>query len=154
MKITAWRIFKPKHTATAFTGEGAKLFGGRWNSKGVAVVYTASSRSLAALELLVHLGAADILSRYSVCSATFDEQLVEPLEIADLPSDWRADPAPAELSALGDEWARSARSVALQAPSVIVPGESNYLLNPLHPDFHKVVIGDTEPFEFDPRLAK
>ena len=71
VSLTAWRIYKPKHAATAFTGEEASLFGGRWNNKGVAVVYTASSISVAALEMLVHLQAAEILKKYVVRSVVF-----------------------------------------------------------------------------------
>ncbi len=77
MTVTAWRIFKPKHAAAAFTGEGARLYGGRWNSKGTAVVYAAGSAALAALELLVHLAPQRMLELYQLCDVTFDEKIVE-----------------------------------------------------------------------------
>src|SRR5262245_14906616 len=97
MILTAWRIFKPRHAATAFTGEGARLFGGRWNSKGVAVVYTSQSVALAALEMLVHLHSDHVLARYQVASVTFDSEIVQSLDMGQLPRNWRADPPPARL---------------------------------------------------------
>lgn len=154
MKLVAWRIFKPKHFSTAFTGEGARLYGGRWNSKGTSLVYTAGSQSLAALEMLVHLSSSEVLASYQVCSATFEDSLVETLDVATLPADWRSDPAPIALRAIGDEWIRRARSAILQVPSVIVPQEFNYLLNPVHTTFSSIQIGLSAPFEFDPRLIK
>jgi RES domain-containing protein len=77
MTRAAWRIVKPRHTATAFTGEGSRRFGGRWNSKGTAVVYTAGSAALAALEVLVHLDAHDVLQSWQLLRITFDEALVD-----------------------------------------------------------------------------
>lgn len=76
MTITAWRIYKRKHSSTAFSGEGARLHGGRFNSKGVAVVYTSATVSLASLEMLVHLQSSEIMGAYAVRSVTFDDGLV------------------------------------------------------------------------------
>src|SRR5205814_1091186 len=85
VKIRAWRIFKPRHGASAFTGEGARRYGGRWNSKGVAVVYTAASCSLAALEMLVHLQNQQILKKYLVAEVSFDSRQVTRVDSARLP---------------------------------------------------------------------
>ena len=151
---TAWRIFKPKHAAAAFTGEGAKRFGGRWNSTGTAMVYCAGSASLAALEMLVHLHAHQVLESYSLCEVRFDDSLVESIDPADLPKNWRSDPAPAELKRIGDEWVRSESSAVLCVPNAILDIESNYLLSPAHPQFSRIDIGPSNPFQFDPRLLK
>jgi RES domain-containing protein len=149
MKLRAWRIVKAKHAATAFSGEGARLYGGRWNSPGVSLVYTSGTKALAALESLVHLN-PPVIFKYVAIPIEFDAALVE--KVNALPADWNDTPAPPSTRAIGDLWAKQARSAVLELPSVIIPGESNFLLNPTHPDFKKVVIGKHEPFSFDPRL--
>lgn len=154
MTLHAWRIFKPRHAASAFTGEGARLFGGRWNNKGTAVIYTAGSVSLAALEMLVQLQAAHLLEAYLLARVTFADSLVESLAPSLLPADWRADPAPASTMGFGDRWVAEARSAVLCVPSAIIESEYNYLLNPAHPAFRNVAIATAEPFGFDPRLVK
>jgi RES domain-containing protein len=154
LKITAWRIFKKKHLATAFTGEGARRFGGRWNSKGVAVIYTSETISLAVLEILVHLQAPKILDAYLLAPVTFDEILVNSIARKDLPSGWRNDPGPSALQETGDHWVASGASAILRIPSVIVTTESNYLLNPAHRDFRRCVWGKPQPYKFDRRLIK
>ena len=152
--IKAWRIVKTRFASSAFDGEGARKFGGRFNSVGVPVVYTAGSRSLAILEMLVHIGDGGVLSSYSLCSAEFEEGLVEILEPAKLPSNWQDNPPPSEALALGDDWISSQRSVVLQVPSAIVPDENNYLINSNHPDSHQLKIGTPEPVSLDDRLFK
>jgi RES domain-containing protein len=152
--VTAWRIYKPAHAATAFTGEGARRFGGRLNSKGVAVVYTASSISLASLEMLVHLQAADVLAAYVVRNVTFDRALVKTLGVKDLPRNWRDSPPPPQMQQIGDDWTASMTSAVLEVPSVITETESNFLLNPGHPDFKHIKLGVERTYRFDPRLLK
>jgi RES domain-containing protein len=147
----AWRIVKEKYAATAFTGEGAARVGGRWNSRGTRVVYVSSSRSLAALETLVHLN-PPMPFRYVTIRLEFDAALAEKFPVTELPVEWREEPPPPATQKIGDTWIKAARSAVLELPSVIIPGEANYLLNPLHGDYAKLVIGATEPFAFDPRL--
>ncbi len=147
----AWRIVKEKHAATAFTGEGAALMGGRWNSRGSHIVYTSGAASLAALETLVHLNPL-MRFKYVVFRIEFDEALIEKIVPADLPPDWREQPPPPSTKQIGDLWFKQTRSAVLELPSVIVPGESNYLLNPSHTDFRTITIAKPEPFSFDPRL--
>ncbi len=149
MKLQAWRIVKMKHAATAFSGEGARLYGGRWNSAGVSLVYTSCTRALAALESLVHLN-PPVIFTYAAIPVEFDDALVE--KVSALPPGWKDSPPPPSTRALGDLWAAQARTAVLELPSVIIPGESNYLLNPAHPDFKKIVLGKPESFSFDPRL--
>jgi len=152
--IRTWRITKRKHLETAFTGSGARKYGGRWNSPGTAIVYTAETQSLAALEMLVHLDNAGLLQGYILVAVDIEESLVEDLDLAQLPNNWRTDPPPPALRKFGDEWVASAYSVALRVPSALVPAESNVLLNPAHSDFVKLIVGKPVPFSFDPRLRK
>jgi RES domain-containing protein len=148
----SWRITKTARVATAFDGEGARTNGGRWNSPGTLVVYTAQTESLAALELLVHLRAADLLKSYSSIPVSFEDSLVEVVDPARLPSDWKDFPAPSALQRIGDRWVAEQRSVVLRVPSAIVPSESNFLLNPRHSAFGLVAIGPANSFQFDRRL--
>lgn len=153
MTIRAWRIVKRQHVGTAFDGESARNAGGRWNSPGSAVVYAASSLPLAALEILVHLPRESILARFVAIPVTFDERLITTQKDT-MPPDWRDYPAPPSTMRIGDAWFRSKASPVLRVPSVIIPSEINFLLNPTHPDFAKVAIGKPEEFRLDPRLIK
>ena len=146
----AFRIVREAHAATAFTGEGAALHGGRWNSRGARVVYTSATASLAALETLVHLNPA-MRFKYLIFPIEFDERLVEKLPPASLPAGWRDEPPPPATKRLGDAWVKQARSAVLELPSVIIPGESNFLLNTTHPDFKTITLGKAEAFSFDSR---
>jgi len=151
--ITAWRICTRARLANAFSGEGAAVNGGRWNSPGTRVVYTASFQSLAALEMLAHTADPNDLIDldYVVVPVEIDEGLI--MEPPRLPRNWRTYPAPPSTMKLGDLWARNRDSAALRVPSVIIPAEPNFLLNPLHPDFEKFRIGKPEAFAFDSRLG-
>jgi RES domain-containing protein len=145
-----WRIVKERHAATAFSGEGAAKTGGRWNSRGIAMVYTSCTKSLATLENLVHLN-PPVLFKYVAIRAKFDDAIVETFPFRNLPADWRIEPPPSSTKIIGDTWVRQARSAVLALPSVIT-GELNHLVNPAHPDFKKISLGKPETFIFDPRL--
>jgi RES domain-containing protein len=150
--LTAWRIVKSKYARDAFSGEGARLFGGRWNSPGLPLVYTAESQSLAALEMLVHLESADLLFHYVVFEVTFDRSLVKDLSHTH-PKGWDADPVPNKIRAIGDRWASDRTSPILRVPSAIVHSEHNFLLNPGHPKFANIRIGKPTPFRVHSKLA-
>jgi RES domain-containing protein len=154
LRITAWRILKRKNLKTAFTGEGARLYGGRWNSLGTRLVYTAESQSLAALEMLVHLDSSELLGQYVFFEVGIDESFITNFEISQLPKNWKADPAPVKLRAIGDAWVAASASAALRVPSALIPAESNYLLNPSHPDFPNLTISRPLSFRFDRRLTE
>lgn len=154
MSVTAWRITKRKYKDAAFTGAGARKYGGRWNSPGTAIVYTAETQSLAILEMLVHLETPDLLPEYVLIGVEIDESLVRELDRSKLPRNWRAQPAPLELRKFGDEWLAAGNSAVLRVPSALVPGESNFLVNPAHPDFSKLTIRDAISFALDERLAR
>ena len=149
-----WRLVKARLSAHAFDGEGARRYGGRWNSPGTKMVYTSQSAALAALELLVHLNNSAVLASYVLFSAQFDDRLVTTLDHSRLPKHWRTFPAPRALQALGDQWIKSRASLVLAVPSAMVDGETNFLINPEHPDIGVRAISPPKRFEFDQRLLR
>jgi RES domain-containing protein len=149
--VRAWRIYKARHASTALTGEGARLYGGRWNSRGISVLYAAGSLSLACLEILVH---ERRLRNYRYRVLEFDERLLLHVSISSLPTRWASPRSPADNRRIGDEWIAAATSVVLRVPSAPVPGEYNYLMNPEHPDFGEIRIGDEQTLKLDPRLLR
>lgn len=151
---SSWRIVRETRSDAAFTGEGARRWPGRWNSRGIPVVYTAESRSLAILESLVNFEGME-RRRLPPCvlfEARFDAELIEIVEPDILPPGWDTYPAMPATRELGDRWAAERRSAVLRVPSVVTRGEVNYLLNPLHPDFGRIEIGAPEPVAWDSRL--
>jgi RES domain-containing protein len=152
--LVAWRIVAARHAATAFSGEGARLYGARWSPPGLSIAYCSESRSLAALEIIVNArnGTKLIGEPWSVVSAEIPDHLIE--RPARVPENWREMVHPKATQNFGAKWAEEKRCAVLRVPSVVVLGEFNYLLNPAHPDFAKVRIGKPEPFSFDPRLAR
>ncbi len=151
-EAVGWRIVKEKHAATAFSGEGARIFEGRWNSAGVPVVYCSENLALAALEILVHARPVTLVGKYRAFQITFDDSLVTRLEEKKLPKGWDAQPPGAASKVIGDEWVESGRSPILALPSVLVRLERTYLLNPRHRDFRKIQIRDAGEFALDTRL--
>ena len=149
--LIAWRIVREKHLATAFSGLGAAEFGGRWNLPGTRIVYTSQSLALAALELIVHLN-PPVYPHYKAFRIQFDESLIETFPLYQLPSDWAAEPPSLTTQRLGSRWAAESRTVALAVPSAIVPAETNFLINPMHPDYARVNIGPPQDFTLDRRL--
>lgn len=151
--VQAWRLVKANRAATAFDGEGAYRFGGRWNSRGVRAVYASSTLALALLEILVHIDPAARVPELVAISIQIPAAMIErePHTRATRVRGGFARPI-AETRHAGDDWIRAARNPALQVPSAIIPVEHNYLLNPEHPGFQKLKIGPAEPFSFDPRL--
>jgi len=149
----AWRFVKERHLKDAFSGDGPRLFGGRWNHKGYSVVYTSGSLALAVLEQFVHLSKSEASLRFVYMRIDIPNSVrVEIIE--DLPKNWRDEPPPNTTKAIGTDWLKNGRSAALRVPSAIVPPEFNYVLNPAHPDFKKMAINHHEVFTFDPRMWK
>jgi len=121
----------------------------------VPVVYCAATLSLAALELFVHLEASEAPADLVTLAAEIPSSVsIEELDSAVLPADWRAYPAPDALKELGTAWVRSGRTAVLSVPSVVIPRERNFLLNPSHPEFSQILLRNPEPFSFDPRMWK
>jgi RES domain-containing protein len=138
----------------AYSGEGARLAGGRWNSPGLRVVYVSATQALAQLEYLVHANATrGPRAVVAVPAEIPDDLMVESLELRRLPTYWRRYyPVVEELKAIGDAWLVGKSAAVLRVPSAIVPSEANYLLNPAHPDFARIRCGRALPVEFDTRL--
>jgi RES domain-containing protein len=129
-------------------GEGARLYGGRWNSRGRAVVYAAATQSLAALEILAHTAA--LSEDYVVIAIDLPTDLaIEEVRGGDLPR-WEL----ADTREKGDRWLELGRTAVLWVPSKVVPAEANYVINPAHPDFSRLRIAPPEPFRFDERLLE
>jgi len=152
--LLAWRLVRPAFAApvAAFSGEGARRFGGRWNAPGRPVVYASLHLSLAALETLAHADRRRFERDYVAFEVHVPHPLILELRDEDLPDDWRARPVSAGARGVGDAWLAQRASAALTVPSVLVPQERNLLLDPVHPRFAEVRIGAPQRFRFDERL--
>jgi RES domain-containing protein len=149
-----WRICKQRFAGEAFSGLGARRFGGRWNTPGVPMVYASSSLSLAAIELFVHLEPNqqpdDLVSIAALLPAGEPAQRLGP---GALPPNWWTDDFD-PLRELGDRWIREARSLAIEVPSAALRMEWNVLVNPLHPAIAQIKIEPPQPFRFDARMFR
>jgi RES domain-containing protein len=153
LSVKAYRITKAKHSGAAFDGEGAKKNGGRWNSIGTSMVYTASHLSLAIVEILAHLKSEKVIrEKYVYFELEFDEDLIKSPPKGSFPPDWKEDPAPSSTQHFGDKWIASSDSPVIKVPSAIVDIEFNYLLNPSHPSFSAIKISAAKKFKLDSRL--
>lgn len=151
MEIISYRIVKEKHAHRAFDGEGARLYGGRWNSQGAAVVYTSDSLALCCLEVFVNLPSYELLKDFVYFKLSFDEKFVRD---ADLQDGWNDRPISKVSQGIGDNWIRERDSAVLRVPSVIIPEGNNYLINFNYQDSNQIKIGDPISLDFDPRLKK
>jgi RES domain-containing protein len=152
--LTAWRLVPAAQAASAFDGEGARLYGGRWNSVGVSLVYASQHLSLAALEIRVHIEKTSMAMPYKCFALHFDESLLDRFPKEKLPKTWREQPAPAAVQALGDAWVKKGESAILAVPSSIIEHESNLLINPRHPAFSRIRVDKPTDFWFDQRLFR
>ncbi len=148
----AWRLVHHKYVHSAFSGEGARLAGGRWNSEGNAVVYTAGSLSLALLEIIVHLEFKEALKLYKAIPVEIPEALLQSIDPSKLLDGWSASPPQSSTQFIGNCWAEGLASAALKVPSAIIPNEFNYLLNPAHPGFERIKRGAPIDLPVDPRV--
>ena len=150
--MRAFRIVKKRHVLTAFSGDGARAYGGRWNLPGIPMVYAAHTRALAALESLAHFGGAERHMAFVTFEIEIPDRLAMHVDAASLAPGWRSPEPDRSTQTLGSEWQQSGRSAALVVPSVLVPQESCVLLNPEHPDIDKIMVMYPEAFTFDARL--
>jgi len=151
--VRVWRIASAAHAA--FDGEGARRYGSRWTPRGLPAVFTSATLSLAALERFVNTDPD--LQPMGLMAMGVDIEANIPIQtvaVDDLPPDWRTYPAPPGLAVVGERWLRESKSTVLSVPSVIVPNERNFILNPEHRDFARLRIHPSEPFAFDPRMWK
>ena len=151
--LIVWRLTTARFARSAFSGDGARLYGGRWNRKGVSLVYTAASQSLAMLEMLVQ--DEPLRARYVMIEVRIPKAVtIDRIKIDDLPSDWREIAAREKLQVIGTQWALRRGSAVLAVPSAVIPAETNYLLKPLHPDYRRIKIGKPRRFKTDLRLIR
>lgn len=149
--MIVFRIGKTKYK-NDLSGEGSRLFGGRWNHKGTACVYTAESRALATLEYTVNVNIDEIPRALSFTKIEIPDGVIVPVLLPDLPGDWRQSPAPSSTKDLGNALLNSNSAVAYKIPSVVVPKEYNILINPLHPDIKLIKILAVEDYPYDVRI--
>jgi RES domain-containing protein len=149
-----WRICRRRYAAEAASGEGARLFGGRWNSRGVRVVYASPSLALAAVETFVNLEPnlrpADLVS---IGGNIPDSIGVSRLDQKRLPAHWY-ETRDESLRRFGDEWIRDGSSAALLVPSAAIRGEWTVLMNPAHSGFSSIEFTQPERFKFDSRMFR
>ena len=151
-----YRLTHPKY-AQDLSGTGAKLYGARWNSKGIPILYTAPDPATCMVEFMVHIAHPKFFPNHQV--------LVE-IEIPDalatikrvtrrvLPSGWDRTPGPLQLKSYGDQFVKRKQELLLSVPSVPVPKARNYLINPWHPHFNHVTVKNITAYPFEPRLMK
>lgn len=146
-------MLRKAYARSPLDGEGAYLYGGRWSSPGTRLAYTSEHQSLAMLEYFVHLDADDAPPDLVLVTVGVPDDLpAESIAVDDLPSFWRRSPAPAELAGIGDEFVAEAKHCVLVVPSALAPHENNWLLNPQHRDFRRLVVHGIEPLSYDPRM--
>jgi len=147
-----FRLAKSKYSRD-LSGKGAEIAGGRWNSKGTRVLYTAQSIALATTEIAVHVPLGILPKGYVAITYELSEQVtILKLKPDQWPADFKSIPHSHSTQMIGDEFITRKEALILKVPSVVVQGDFNYLINPDHPDLEKMVIVAVEPYEFDERL--
>jgi RES domain-containing protein len=152
--MIVYRLCKEAYTKD-LSGRGAEINGGRWNNKGVPVLYTACSRALAVLEVAVHIPFGIIPKDYFMTLIDVPDSIsIVKIDITSLPYNWNRNPLVKATQYLGDDFLNDITNLIIRVPSATVSGDFNYLINPRHPDFQLIKIISAEPFEFDSRLFK
>jgi RES domain-containing protein len=150
-----YRLVREPYAKEPFNGEGSYRFGGRWSSPGTRIAYAAECLSLAMVEYFVHIEVGDPPRDLLVVAADIPDTVSRAVVKAhELPPDWQHFPAPAALAAIGDSFAAQAAAAVLVVPSALVPSESNWLINPRHPQFAEIQIRPPEPFQYDARFFR
>ena len=151
--MTTWRLVRAEYAATALTGEGSARYPGRWNLRGVRVVYVSEHLSLATLEVLAHAESLALLNRYVALRVSIPDSLTA-LAVSDLPNDWQSEPPPDSARRVGHRWLQKGETLALKVPSALIPSEHNFVLNPAHPAFTEVRVAEPVPLPFDAQRLK
>ena len=152
--MNVWRLTRPQYAATALSGEGSARYPGRWNVRGVRVAYASETLSLALLEVLAHAENLDMLNQYVVLQVTLPSGNLTTLTPDELPKDWQADPPPESTRRLGHAWFIRKGTLVLKVPSVLVPTEHNFVINPEHPNLPKIAVAEPVPLPFDARVLR
>lgn len=148
-----YRVLRRKYARSPFDGEGAYRYGGRWSSPGIRLSYTSEHQSLALLEYFVHLDKDDPPDDLVLAIAELPDNLGrEKVDTSQLPANWRDPAAPPELTRFGDEFVERGEHCLLVVPSALASHEHNWLLNPAHPEFRGILIRESEPLAYDPRM--
>ena len=152
MKV--FRICKEKY-ANDLSGTGAKLVGGRWNSKGIPILYTSESRALAMAEVAVHLPYNLMPNDFVLVTIDISDNItIKEISVKDLPKKWNGFPINSSTQNIGNKFIKNNNALVLKVPSAVVAGDFNYLINSNHKDFDKIEIVSIIPFIFDNRLFK
>ncbi|WP_240773400.1 RES family NAD+ phosphorylase [Pontibacter sp. SGAir0037] len=139
--------------ANDLSGRGAELAGGRWNSKGVPVLYTSESIALCTVEVAVHMPLGIVPQDYKLVHIALpDTASITQIDLQALPVDWKSFPHINATQEIGDQFIDASTSLVLKVPSATVQGNYNYLINPRHSAFQQIEIVKIEPFDFDKRL--
>ncbi|MCX6207856.1 MAG: RES family NAD+ phosphorylase [Bacteroidetes bacterium] len=149
--MIVYRVGKTKH-AKDLSGEGARLFGGRWNHQLSPCLYTSATRALAILEFSVNVHLEDLPHLLSITSIEIPDKLIKELKASEIPADWKTIPAPSSTKNLGTEFLKALASPILKVPSVIIEEEFNFLLNPLHKESSRFKIVDIKAISYDERI--
>jgi RES domain-containing protein len=150
--MIVFRLSKAKF-ANDLTGKGAEKSGGRWNSKGTALVYTSASRALCTTEIAVHTPLGNLPLDYKLISIDIPDNIhIQEVSEQKLPADWKSIPHVHSTQKIGDKFVEEEIFAVLKVPSVVVQDEYNYLINPAHIESHKITLKAIEPFSFDERL--
>lgn len=149
--MIVYRLSRAKYSHD-LSGKGAELAGGRWNSKGTALVYTGQTIALCMTEVAVHIPFGIIPIDYELITLEIPDEEIFELKKSQLPDDWKSLPPGYSTQGIGDEFVKKGKQMILKIPSAVVQGEFNYLINPLHSKIKKVKIKKTETFSFDQRL--
>jgi len=150
-----FRVLRAAYARTAFDGEGAYRYGGRWSSPGTRLAYASEHQSLAMLEYFVHLDPEDPPADLVLATADVPEGISrESVEASALPANWRETPAPPRLVQIGDEFVKEGRNCVLLIPSALAITENNWLINPQQPEFKQITVNQVEPLSYDPRMFR
>lgn len=149
--MRVWRLCGARYSEAALTGQGGLYAARRWNEKGHPIVYTATSRALAAIEYFVNLEPHQAPGDLVLAEANAPDSLIAKLDLAELPKNWFT-LNNRECRRIGTEWLQSRRSAALLVPSVPIRGDWNVILNPAHSDFARIKLIETTPFHYDQRM--
>lgn len=152
--MDVFRLTQSKHGKT-LSGKGAALGGGRWNSPGTEMIYTAANRSLAMAEVAVHFSLATLPTGYMMMKIHIPDTIpFAQVDIENLPRDWNVFPPLKATQRIGDLFIQEAKDCLLKVPSAVTSGDFNFLINPFHSEFKKIKIVTYVPFTFDKRLFK
>jgi RES domain-containing protein len=151
--MIVYRLSKSNYSSD-ISGKGAELSGGRWNSKGIPIIYTSDSRALCTAEIAVHTPLGILPGNYDLISIEIPDDSILETDISSLPANWKFFPHPNSTQKTGDSFVKAGLYISLKVPSAVIQGDFNYLINPAHKEFARVKILNIEPYSFDERLFK